>query len=87
MMHDAATGSFACLTLKAYNGRLFLGFLNVCLASHISSTADTTPECRVAKLCTDTLLLWFGQQENASRFLTDETHGNINIRIFLKFCR
>ena len=31
MMHDAALGAFPCLTLKAYNGRIFLSFLHVCL--------------------------------------------------------
>ena len=84
MMHDTATGSYACLTLKAYNGRLFVAFLDVCLASHISSTAAPTPECKMAKSCTEALMLWFGQQENAPRFLTDQTPANI--RTSLKFC-
>ena len=71
MMHDASAGAYACLTLKAYNGRIFLGFLNACLSALVSK-GTASAEVSLAALATRTLLHWFHVQETATRFLTPE---------------
>ena len=65
MMHDAALGAFPCLTLKAYNGRIFLSFLHVCLRTLCAG--PTTREVQLASAASQSLVQWFQIQESSNK--------------------
>ena len=69
MLHDGKPGSYACLTLKAYSGRIFLRFLLVCIEI-LSRQLPDDVEIKMAYLATRQLDVWFHLQESAPRFLT-----------------
>ena len=75
MVHDGKPGSYASLTLKAYNGRLFVAFLLVCISELGKQLLHRDAEVEMAILATRTLVRWFHAQETAPRFLTRETLG------------
>ncbi|CAE7836483.1 unnamed protein product, partial [Symbiodinium sp. CCMP2592] len=76
MLVDASTaGSYPVLTLKAFNGRLFLGFLSACLRAAVAKGPNPDLELRLAERCTHSLLLWFQIQENAPRRFIDPATG------------
>ena len=72
MLRDrtADSGSHACLTLKAWNTRVFLVFLDHVfqeyLASHPHESANDV-ELLLAASATKSLTLWFFEQEAADR--------------------
>ena len=76
MLHDRSSeaGSHANLTLKAWNTRVFMAYLNECLASYISEnrvSAGSDLELLLAASGTRSMVLWFWEQERANRrFLT-----------------
>lgn len=73
MMHDGTAGAFPCLTLKAYNGRIFLSFLHVCLRA-LGSAPGATREVQLAAMATQSLVLWFQLQESSNkRFMDNAT--------------
>jgi len=75
MLVDPSAGSFPVLTLKAFNGRLFLGFLSVCLRAAVANEPNPDLELRLADQCTRSLLHWFQLQESAPRRFIDSATG------------
>lgn len=75
MLHEGKPGSFATLTLKAFNGRIFVAFLLVCIEALGKQLLHQDAEVEMAILATRTLVRWFHAQETAPRFLTLETLG------------
>ena len=77
MLHDRGSdaGDHACLTLKAWNGRVFLAYLDCCLNQQLQSNQASgrhDPELILATVATRSLLLWFCEQEGSHRrYLTE----------------
>ena len=72
MMRDKSeAGEHCCLTLKAWNTRVFLAFLEVRLRQQIqrdeTAGRDVNPELLFASLATFELVSWFLKQEEADR--------------------
>ena len=84
MLHDRSSdaGDHACLTLKAWNGRIFLAYLDHCLNHQLESNQASgrhDPELVLATVATRSLLLWFCEQEGAhKRYLTEEQARTIH---------
>ncbi|CAE7702739.1 unnamed protein product [Symbiodinium necroappetens] len=77
MLIDGSAGSFPVLTLKAYNGRLFLGFLSVCLRSALAQSPNDL-ELVLSDQCVRALLQWYQLQESApKRFLDAAWHSSL----------
>ena len=74
MLHDGNPGSYASLTLKAFNGRIFVAFLKVCMEA-LSNQLPHDPEVKMATLATQAMVRWFHLQETSPRFLSPETLG------------
>ena len=75
MLRDpgSETGNHACLTLKAWNTRVFAVYLNECLVDCLAThpgASDSDPELLLAAAATRSLVLWFLEQEKGQRFLT-----------------
>ena len=77
MLHDGKPGSYALLTLKAHNGRIFLVFLKVCMQELGKKLLHQNPEVEMATLATKTLVRWFHLQETSPRFLNLQIPGCI----------
>ena len=76
MLHNTAAGNFACLTLKAYNGRIFVAFLKTCLSALLEqqkANGAADAETEMALLAARTLVAWFHAQESSPRFLSKES--------------
>ena len=70
MLRDrtAESGSHACLTLKAWNTRVFLVFLDHVFQEHLANHDGANDvELLLAAASTKSLTLWFLEQETANR--------------------
>ena len=73
MLRDKSeAGEFSYLSLKAWNTRLFLAFLEGCLRQQLqhdemAGRAPSNPELILASLATYELVSWFLRQEEADR--------------------
>ena len=71
MLRDADAGDHVCLTLKAWNIRVLLAYLDVCLLKQLQldEAANREPHAEVllAACATRELVYWFLEQEAADR--------------------
>ena len=74
MLYGDPSG-FPVLTLKAFNGRLFLSFLATCLRSACRAMQPVPLEMQLAEQCTRALLRWFQVQEAAPRHFLEPGTG------------
>ena len=78
MLHDRTTdaGEHPCLTLKGWNSRVFLAYMDHCIEEQLRRNAMSEkhdPELVLAMSATRALLLWFCKQESAHElYLTEE---------------
>ena len=72
---------FPCLTIKAWNGRLFLIFLDICLSSQIDTLKQAGQQPGVellhASLVTRCLCSWFDKVERCGRYLDPQDANDI----------
>lgn len=73
--------TFPCLTLKAFNGRLIVIFLDLCLRTYIQNTRgggmDPSMETINASAACQAICFWFDCVERAGRYLTQEQANRI----------
>lgn len=64
---------FPCLTIKAYNGRLFVIFMDICLSAHIDKIKQSgqhpSTEVLNASVAIRSLCSWFDKVERCGRYL------------------
>ena len=82
MLHDSTSdaGDHPVLTLKAWNSRVWLAYMDHCLEkqlekNRVSGTQDR--EMLVAMVATRNLLLWFCEQEAAHRLYLTESQAEV----------
>ncbi len=72
---------FPCLTIKAWNGRLFLIFLDVCLSAQIDvlkqASQQPSMELLHASVVTRSLCAWFDKVERCGRYLDPQDADEI----------
>ncbi|CAE7369126.1 RE2 [Symbiodinium sp. CCMP2592] len=80
MLHDSTTdaGDFPVLTLKAWNSRIWLAYMDHCIEkqlwkNHAAGVQDR--EMVLAGAATRNLVLWFCEQEAADRFYLTESQA------------
>ena len=62
---------YPSLNLKAFNGRVFLIFLELCLTTALSDHPNNE-ELQLAARCATCLAVWFDRTERCGRYLTEE---------------
>ena len=65
-LHDAAVGNFPCLTLKAYNSRVWLAYMDVCFEEIFAKSPDNV-EIKLAFMAIRHLVRWHHLMETAPR--------------------
>ena len=68
---------YPSLNLKAWNGRVFLIFLDLCIALLAKSVALDDSEPHLASLACSSLCTWFDRTERVGRYLTSAQAGEI----------
>ena len=72
---------FPCLTIKAFNGRLMVVFLDLSLAAFIKKTRDSggAPSAEVlnASIATRAICMWFDAVERGGRYLSQSEANDI----------
>ena len=68
-LHDASVGNFPCLTLKAYNSRIWLAYMDACLEDlrARSAIADANLEIDLAWMAVHHMVRWFHIMETSPR--------------------
>ena len=61
---------YPSLNLKAWNGRIFLVFLELCISLLAQSSSGDDREVHLASLACSCLSTWFDKTERAGRYLT-----------------
>ena len=85
MLHDRVSdaGEHPCLTLKGWNSRIFLAYMDHCLEEQLRRNAESgkhDPELVLAMNATRALLLWFCKQESAHvLYLTEQEAIDISM--------
>ena len=71
MLHSE--GGFPCLTVKAWNGRLLLIFIDLCLSAKLKAVKDSGEQCSVellnACVAARSMAGWFDKVERGGRYL------------------
>ena len=76
MLHTADT--YPCLTVKAWNGRLLLVWLDVCLPAMMTRAgAEASVELRNAALAARALTAFYDRIERSPRYLSEEQAQSI----------
>ena len=75
----AFSEAYPCLTIKAYNGRLLLAFLDVCMENLSMRIPADEPamEIRNAFLASRAMVCWFDRVERNGYFLTQDQADEI----------